>query len=48
LIVSVASVSMAPWGARAAHATDVKQLKRRFALVLFVLGLYMLYRASTA
>lgn len=48
LIVSLASVSMAPLGARAAHATDVTQLKRRFALVLFALGLYMLYRASTA
>ena len=48
LIVSMASVSMAPLGARAAHAMDVKQLKRRFALVLFALAGYMLYRAVTA
>jgi uncharacterized membrane protein YfcA len=45
LIVSVASVGMAPLGARAAHAMDVKQLKTRFALVLFALAAYMLYRA---
>lgn len=48
LIVSVASVSMAPLGARAAHAMDVKQLKTRFALVLFALAAYMLYRAFVA
>jgi uncharacterized membrane protein YfcA len=45
LIVSLASVSMAPLGARAAHATDVARLKQRFALVLFCLAAYMLYRA---
>ena len=44
-IVSLASVAMAPLGARAAHATDVVTLKRRFALVLFALAGYMLYRA---
>ena len=48
LIVSMASVGMAPLGARAAHAMDVKQLKRRFALVLFALACYMLYRAVSA
>jgi uncharacterized membrane protein YfcA len=48
LIVSAASVSTAPLGARAAHAMDVKQLKRRFAMVLFALAVYMLYRAFTA
>jgi uncharacterized protein len=48
LIVSTASVAMAPMGARAAHAMDVVQLKRRFALVLFALALYMLYRAFAA
>jgi uncharacterized protein len=45
-IVSLASMSMAPLGARAAHATDVETLKRRFALVLFALAGYMLYRAA--
>jgi uncharacterized membrane protein YfcA len=44
LIVSAASVTMAPLGARAAHATDVARLKRCFALVLFCLAGYMLYR----
>jgi uncharacterized membrane protein YfcA len=48
LIVSLASVSMAPLGARAAHATDVVRLKQRFALVLFCLAAYMLYRAFSA
>jgi uncharacterized membrane protein YfcA len=48
LIVSLASVIMAPLGARAAHATDVVQLKQRFALVLFCLAAYMLYRAFSA
>jgi uncharacterized membrane protein YfcA len=48
LIVSTASVATAPLGARAAHAMDVMQLKRRFALVLFALALYMLHRAFAA
>jgi uncharacterized membrane protein YfcA len=48
LIVSSASASMAPLGARAAHAMPVAQLKRRFALVLFCLAFYMVYRAATA
>ena len=39
---------MAPLGARTAHAMDVKQLKRRFALLLFALAGYMLYRAVSA
>jgi uncharacterized protein len=39
---------MAPLGARAAHAMDVKQLKRRFGLVLFALAGYMLYQAVSA
>ncbi len=48
LIVSLASVLMAPLGARAAHAMDVKQLKQRFALVLFALAGYMIYKAFSA
>ena len=48
LIVSLASFAVAPLGARAAHATDVVQLKRRFALVLLCLAGYMVYRALTA
>jgi uncharacterized membrane protein YfcA len=48
LIVSAASVTMAPLGARAAHATDVVRLKRHFAIVLFCLAGYMLYRGLSA
>jgi uncharacterized membrane protein YfcA len=48
LIVSAASVTVAPLGARAAHATDVARLKRYFALVLFALAGYMLFRGLSA
>jgi uncharacterized membrane protein YfcA len=48
VIVSIASVAMAPLGARVAHALDVVQLKRRFALVLLALAGYMLYRTFSA
>jgi uncharacterized membrane protein YfcA len=48
LIVSAASVSVAPLGARAAHATDVAPLKRYFAIVLFCLAGYMVYRGLGA
>lgn len=48
LIVSLSSVSLAPLGARIAHATDVAWLKRCFALVLFGLAGYMLYRGLSA
>jgi uncharacterized membrane protein YfcA len=48
LIVSLASVSMAPQGARAAHAMNVRQLKRWFALVMFMLAGYMFYKAANA
>jgi uncharacterized membrane protein YfcA len=48
LIVAAASVSTAPLGARAAHALNVKQLKRGFAVAMFVLALYMFYKAFTA
>lgn len=43
--VSVASVMTAPMGARAAHQLNVKQLKRVFAMLLYVLAAYMLYKA---
>lgn len=45
IIIAAASVSTAPMGARAAHRLDVKQLKRVFALLLYVLAAYMLYKA---
>lgn len=47
-ILAVVGSSVAPLGARAAHRLDVKQLKRRFALVLYALAAYMLFKGVTA
>jgi uncharacterized membrane protein YfcA len=44
LVVSLASVTTAPLGARAAHRMNVKQLKRAFAALLYLLAGYMLYK----
>jgi uncharacterized membrane protein YfcA len=38
-------VLTAPLGARAAHKLPVKQLKRVFASILYLLAAYMLYKA---
>ena len=46
--VSIASVATAPLGARTAHRLDITQLRRVFAMLLFVLAAYMLYRAAHA
>jgi len=43
-VIATASVLTAPLGVKAAHALPVKQLKRVFALVLYLLAAYMLYR----
>jgi uncharacterized protein len=43
-VLSLASVSMAPLGARTAHGMDTRQLKRIFAMLLYALAGYMLYR----
>lgn len=48
LVISVASVTTAPFGARAAHRLNVQQLKRVFAGLLYALAAYMLYKAFTA
>ena len=48
LLVSTASVLFAPLGARASHRMNVKQLKRLFALLLYGLSSYMLYKGLTA
>lgn len=45
LLVSAASVLTAPLGARVAHAMDVRQLGRSFAILLYALAGYMLYKA---
>ncbi len=44
LPVVLASVLTAPLGARAAHALPVARLKKIFALVLYALAAYMLYK----
>jgi len=44
--IVAASVTSAPVGARAAHRWPVATLKRVFAVVLYVLAAYMLWRAS--
>lgn len=45
LVISAASVITAPLGARTAHNMPVKQLKRAFAIMLYALAGYMLYKA---
>ncbi len=48
VVIASCSVFMAPMGASAAHKLPVKQLKRTFAFVLYVLAAYMLYKGFTA
>jgi uncharacterized membrane protein YfcA len=43
-IISVASVLMAPYGARVAHRMDIRPLRRLFAGVLYVLAAYFVLR----
>jgi uncharacterized protein len=47
-LIALTSVFMAPLGAKAAHAMDVKRLKRIFACVLYLLAAYMLYKGIFA
>ena len=47
-VIATASVLMAPLGVKAAHAMPVKQLKRVFAFILYMLAAYMLHRGLTA
>jgi uncharacterized membrane protein YfcA len=48
LVIVAASMVSAPFGARAAHRWPVKVLKRVFAIVLYALAAYMLWRAFGA
>ena len=48
VVIASCSVFMAPVGARAAHQLPVKQLKRVFASVLYLLAAYMLYKGFSA
>jgi uncharacterized membrane protein YfcA len=45
LVIASASMLAAPFGARASHAMNVRQLKRVFAAMLYVLAAWMLHRA---
>ena len=45
LVIALTSVMTAPLGARTAHKLPVKTLKRIFAIVLYALAAYMLYKA---
>ncbi|MBI1891993.1 MAG: sulfite exporter TauE/SafE family protein [Burkholderiales bacterium] len=45
VVIALASITTAPFGARTAHRLPVKSLKKVFALVLYALAAYMLYRA---
>jgi uncharacterized membrane protein YfcA len=45
LVISIASVFTAPLGARTAHNMPVKSLKKVFAVMLYLLAVYMLYKA---
>ena len=46
-VIAICSVFTAPFGARAAHKLPVKQLKRVFASILYMLAAYMLYKGIT-
>jgi uncharacterized protein len=44
VVISLASVSTAPWGARTAHRMDVRPLRKVFAILLYALAAYFLLR----
>ena len=44
LVIAVVSVSLAPLGVRASHALPVQRLRRLFAVLLYLLAAYMLYK----
>ncbi|RZI41620.1 sulfite exporter TauE/SafE family protein [Herbaspirillum sp. HC18] len=45
LVISLASVTTAPLGAKTAHSLPVQSLKKIFAFLLFALAGYMLYKS---
>ena len=45
-IIAVASVAMAPLGARTAHRMPVRQLQQVFAAILYALAAYMFWKAA--
>lgn len=47
VLIAGCSVSMAPVGAKVSHRVPVAGLRRLFAVLLYVLGIYMLYKGMT-
>lgn len=45
-LIAAASVTMAPLGARAAHRMPVRRLQKVFAVILYALAAYMLWKAA--
>ena len=43
VIVSIASITAAPWGARTAHRTGIAPLKKVFASVLYLIAAYFFH-----
>ncbi|MFO1220558.1 MAG: sulfite exporter TauE/SafE family protein [Burkholderiaceae bacterium] len=48
LVIAAASIATAPLGARVAHATDTRRLSTLFAMLLYALAAYMIWRGLTA
>jgi uncharacterized membrane protein YfcA len=44
IVVSLASICTAPLGARTAHRMDIRPLKKVFAVLLYILAAYFLFR----
>ncbi len=44
VVISLASICTAPLGARTAHRMDIRPLKKAFAVVLYILATYFLFR----
>ncbi len=44
IVISLASMCTAPFGARTAHRMDIRPLKKVFAVVLYMLAAYFLFR----
>ena len=44
VVISMASMTTAPLGARTAHRMDIRPLKRAFAFVLYAVVIYFLMR----
>ena len=47
-VIASCSVLTAPWGARMAHQLPVAKLKKVFAVVLYALAAYMLWKGLSS